>query len=432
MACPECGSTQTWKDGIRYSGRGSVQRYLCRRCGYRFSDPEIKLDVPRQGPEQSNSGQNLPNSDVSRGYVAVQPGEEGASLQICKDVRPHREHNVSITAKYINSLRVYNSERQVCVSESEAKNLAEVEPLHEGPAGATEQHKAEVKGKIIEFLWELKKQGLKESTIRTYKRYLSTLMNRGANLLDVESVKEVIAKQKWSESTRCLAIDAYSKFLVIIDRSWIPPKCKRVRKIPFIPHESELDQLISGAYKKLTAFLQLLKETGMRSGEAWRLKWTDIDFKRETITLNEPEKFGKPRMFKISAILMAMLNDLPKDSDKIFRGDLRIFRRTFRKYRKRMVKKLHNPRLNKITFHTFRHWKATTEYHKTKDILHVMELLGHRDIKTTLIYTQLISFERDEFHSATAKTLDEAEELVEAGFEYICTHNEIMLFRKRK
>jgi integrase len=86
-----------------------------------------------------------------------------------------------------------------------------------------------------------------------------------------------------------------------------------------------------------------------------------------------------------------------------------------------------------ITFHTFRHWKATTEYHRTKDSLHVMDVLGHRDIKTTLIYTQLVNFEVDDYHSATAKTTDKAEQLVEAGFEYVCTTpQDVMLFRKRK
>jgi hypothetical protein len=35
--------------------------------------------------------------------------------------------------------------------------------------------------------------------------------------------------------------------------------------------------------------------------------------------------------------------------------------------------------------------------------------------------------------SSTAKTTEEAKELVEAGFEYICTTpQDVMLFRKRK
>jgi integrase len=52
-----------------------------------------------------------------------------------------------------------------------------------------------------------------------------------------------------------------------------------------------------------------------------------------------------------------------------------------------LATKLQNPRLLRITFHTFRHWKATMEYNRTKDILYVMKLLGHRCIKNTLVYT---------------------------------------------
>jgi hypothetical protein len=72
------------------------------------------------------------------------------------------------------------------------------------------------------------------------------------------------------------------------------------------------------------------------------------------------------------------------------------------------------------------------EYAKTKDILHVMKMLGHRNIQNTLLCTQLISFERDEFHSATAATVQDAQKLVEAGFEYVCDFNDTKLFRKRK
>ena len=39
------------------------------------------------------------------------------------------------------------------------------------------------------------------------------------------------------------------------------------------------------------------------------------------------------------------------------------------------------------------HFKVTMEYHKTKDILHVMRILGHRNIKNTLVYTHLVNFQ---------------------------------------
>jgi integrase len=57
--------------------------------------------------------------------------------------------------------------------------------------------------------------------------------------------------------------------------------------------------------------------------------------------------------------------------------------------KKKLARNLNNPRLLQIHFHTFRHWKATMEYHKTKDILHVKEFLRHRDIKNTMIYVHM-------------------------------------------
>jgi integrase len=94
--------------------------------------------------------------------------------------------------------------------------------------------------------------------------------------------------------------------------------------------------------------------------------------------------------------------------------------------------KCRNPRIHRITFHTLRHWKATTEYHRTKDILHVKQLLGHKKIQNTLVYTHLVNFQDDEYVSKVAWTLEEGCKLVEAGFEYVTEIESGKIFRKRK
>ena len=71
-------------------------------------------------------------------------------------------------------------------------------------------------------------------------------------------------------------------------------------------------------------------------------------------------------------------------------------------------------------------------YHKTKDILYVKHVLGHKRIDSTLRYTQLINFENDEWTHGKAKTVQEACELINKGFEYVCDFEEKKLFRKRK
>jgi integrase len=116
-------------------------------------------------------------------------------------------------------------------------------------------------------------------------------------LFNPESVKAVIAKQKWSENRRRNVINAHDSFIKNAGLTWEKPRCKaRTQKIPFIPSEAELDALIAGSNRKLASFLQLLKETAMRCGEAKRLKWTDIDFEKGIIRLNELEKGSLPRM----------------------------------------------------------------------------------------------------------------------------------------
>lgn len=56
----------------------------------------------------------------------------------------------------------------------------------------------------------------------------------------------------------------------------------------------------------------------MRSGEAKRLQWTDIDFEKHLIRLNDPEKGSSPRIWRVSTELIAMLNVLPRKSEKVF------------------------------------------------------------------------------------------------------------------
>ena len=128
-----------------------------------------------------------------------------------------------------------------------------------------------------------------------------------------------------------------------------------------------------------------------------------------------------------------MLNSLPQNEEYVFRrGILRFFADNFRRQRKSIARKLQNPRIKLVTFRSLRHFKATMEYHKTKDILHVMRMLGHKNIKNTLVYTHLIECGDDEYVSKVARNAEEAGKLIEVGYEYVCTTpDELLLFRKR-
>jgi len=109
---------------------------------------------------------------------------------------------------------------------------------------------------------------------------------------------------------------------------------------------------------------------------------------------------------------------------------------TFYCSRKTAARKLNNPRLLEISFITIRHWKGTMKYYKTKDIIHVKQLLGHKSIKNTMIYVNLEAALFDQasegFTCRVAKTPEEISALIEAGFEYVTDLEGMKFFRKRK
>ena len=288
-------------------------------------------------------------------------------------------------------------------------------------------------GKIVEFLWNLSQNGVKGNTLGSYSAVLRKLSKNTD--LTPESVKEYLAKtQEWNEATKQMVVIVYGSFLKFNNLEWQPPKYKAIDQAPYIPTEAEIDALISGSGRVLATFLQFLKETGARSGEAARLRWKDVDVERKIATIT-PEKGSRARILPISQKLIDMLNTQPKKTEKIFATAYSL-KSNFYKTRKSIAFKLQNPRLKEIGLHTFRHWKATMEYHKTRDILHVQQLLGHRDLRNTLIYINLEKaiFQNidEEYHVKVAETLQEACKLLEVGFEYVTDLNGSKLFRKRK
>jgi integrase len=393
-SCSQCGSTRLYKDGLRRLASGDeVQRWLCRDCGFRFSQPR-----------QDNSDQ---------------------LQQVSK-----------VDTLSLNRSPAYPSSRQVCDLIEESKNLAEV-ARQETAAGATISDPATIKGKLLQFgLW-LQKQGYSKETTKTWPIWLNSLVKSGSNLWDSETIKEVLGKQQqWSSSYKMLLAYAYESFLKMENMTWIRPRYTQNESFPFIPTEQELDQLISASSKVLSTFLQGLKDTGADPGELAKLKWTDINKESTTVNIT-PVKGHTPRILRVSQQFIDRLDQFPKKSERVFPKILSLDQRFFHQ-RKRIAHKLNNPRLMKISFRTFRHWKGTMEYHRTRDILYVKRILGHKIIQNTLKYidleTSLFGSTDDQFNVKVAANVHEACKLAEVGFEYVTGEytDGGKIFRKRK
>ncbi len=297
--------------------------------------------------------------------------------------------------------------------------------------------------KYIGYL--LAKKVLKPATIeRKVKTIRSMVQNHGVDLANPEAFVRFLNTVDWASGTKEIAVDSYRDYLHMMGLTHIQlPHIRREETLPFIPLESELDALIAAVTLKVSAFLRLLKDTGVRPIEAWRLTWLDLDIPNRSVTIT-PAKYSRPRKLKINEPTLNVILSLPRHTQYVwspsgvkdrFTVELAHFTRNYCKQRKRIAAKLRNPRLRQISLRTFRHWKATMEYAKTKDIVHVKQLLGHKNIQNTLKYIHLanaLTTSTSEYVSKVATTVDEACALIDRGFEYVCAMDDTKLFRKRK
>jgi integrase len=393
--CPQCHSKSVWRDGLRSPMFGeSIQRWLCRDCAYRFSDP---VDVER----------------AKKAFEAVE----------------------MLESKALKSDVDISSDRQICVMET--KNLVAEQQIVVFP----QRSEVDLKGAIVDFAWLLKKENKAEGTIRNYDYSLQELVHVGIDLFNPEAFREKMPLQtQWSETRKYCLTKAYRCFLNHHGIKVVLPKYKVTRSLPYIPPEEHLDQIIACANQMLAVWLQTLKETAARPIEAWKIERDDLDVDAKKLHISHPAKGGNPRILRVSEKLVRMylslLNTLPQTQKRVF-GYKSLFYigKTFRRTRKHAIQKFGNPELRKIDFYTNRYWRATMEYRRTGDFGAVMVLLGHKSLKYVLLYAQLAETYggNEEYVCKDAHTRQEAMQLIEAGFDYVMSDKEgVSLFRKLK
>lgn len=381
--CPECGSKRVFRDGFRKAPLNAlsnkpIQRYRCAEYGHRFSFGHIplKTKLPRE-----------PASQIS------------VILQDAKNLAPKQELKTCL-------------ETETTPTENEVKAAPQIERL----------------------LAQLKNDGRKAVTLVNYRKALRVLLRAGADLYDPENTKTVLANSTMKDSSKKTIVTMLDVWFEFNGISWKKPKYSGDSEVPYIPPEAELDQFIACLGKKTGTFCQLLKDTGARCGEISALKWQDIDFGQRNVRI-KAEKHSNGRVLPLSPKTIDMLSNLPRTSERMFAGCSGL-RSNFFKQRKRKAQQLANPNFLLIHFHIFRHWKATTLQHISRDPWYVKLVLGHKSIQSIEPYIHLEKMlyggtANDQFIVKVADTLEEAIKLIEAGFEYHATVEGHQLFRKR-
>ncbi len=168
------------------------------------------------------------------------------------------------------------------------------------------------------------------------------------------------------------------------------PLAKGTGKLPQVLNREEINRLFDVTLNlKHRLVLMLLYYTGIRLSELLSLKWEDFDFERGTIHL-KTTKGSKDRIVFLHERLSGIINafNLRKEG-LVFMSNLG------KKYNKRSIQMIVKAAaikagINKrVTPHTLRHSFATHLLEAGADIRSIQALLGHKDLKTTQIYTHV-------------------------------------------
>ncbi|MCK4435480.1 tyrosine-type recombinase/integrase [Candidatus Bathyarchaeota archaeon] len=156
---------------------------------------------------------------------------------------------------------------------------------------------------------------MRKATARGYRKILHVLRKIG-NIDNPEKMRTIICNAPVSEGRKELYANAYDYYCKHKELDWDKPRFVREEKPFFLPLESELDALIVNTRHKMPTFLQLLEETGIELGEAWKLRWIDVDVQRKTVAVT-PTKNHNARILSVSDNLLSRLLKLPRKNERV-------------------------------------------------------------------------------------------------------------------
>ena len=264
---------------------------------------------------------------------------------------------------------------------------------------------------------------------------------RDMGAAEIETFLSYLAlKREVAPSTQNQALAAlqflYQEVLQLeLEDDIMPSPAKRTKRLPVVLSKEEARQVIdrlTGIHKLIT---QLLYGSGLRITECLRLRVKDLDFGRNELTIRM-SKGRKDRVTVLPQAVKPALRQQLKQAKLTFEQDLtegfgRVYlpRALAHKYpradrewiwqyvfpaprrsrdprsglirrhhldasgvRKRIKGAAKASGIHKhVTPHVFRHSFATHLLEDGYDIRTVQELLGHSDVKTTMIYTHVLN-----------------------------------------
>lgn len=230
---------------------------------------------------------------------------------------------------------------------------------------------------FLNFLSSNKIKDIDQNVLLNYFNYLKQTKN-----FSYSSMKQALA------SIRFLFLDVLKKE---VDFDFFI-KMKKPNSLPNILTTEEVKSIINSIENlKHRAIISTIYSCGLRISEAVNLEIKDIDSKAMTIKIVNA-KGKNDRIVMLSEKLLELLREYFKE----YRPKIYLFEGQFgKKYSARSIQQIFNNAVKKtkikkkVTVHSLRHSFASHLLDSGTDIRFIQELLGHKHLSTTQIYTHI-------------------------------------------
>ncbi len=251
---------------------------------------------------------------------------------------------------------------------------------------------------------ELKIRGFSPRTVNSYCLYNRLFLNfiekspKEVTNEDIRKYLEHLTTKNSASSTVNVAINALKFYYTQVLKRKLFFDIKHAKKSSYLPvvlSREEVDKMISLTTNPKHNFLiSLMYAAGLRVSETIKIKMGDIDLDRKMLRVCQG-KGRKDRYTLLAEKLLPILSQqikLKQPNDYLFTGAGGEGHLTSMSAEKIVKKAAALAGIYKnVSCHTLRHSFATHLLEQGTDIRYIQELLGHKRLETTQIYTKVSS-----------------------------------------
>lgn len=251
---------------------------------------------------------------------------------------------------------------------------------------------------------ELRIRGFSQKTVKSYSLYNRLFLEfikkspKEVKNEDIRKYLEYLKNKNSANSTLNVAINALKFYYsqILKRRFFFDVRhAKKSNYLPVVLSREEIKKMISVTVNQKHKFLiSLMYAAGLRVSEAIKIKIHDIDLDRKMIRVYQG-KGQKDRYTILAEKLLPTLRQqmkLKQPNDYLFIGAGGDGHLTMMSAEKIVKKAARLAGIYKnVSCHTLRHSFATHLLEQGIDIRYIQELLGHKNLETTQIYTKVTS-----------------------------------------